>query len=69
MKPFIDECGIIHIAYMTKALFYQRKWLPLVLGHGRHDKKTSDDSNRAWPQISSSSAIGSPMTISTNHSG
>ena len=21
MKPFIDECGIIHIAYMVTALF------------------------------------------------
>ena len=30
MKPFIDECGIIHIAYMATAMFYQRKWLPLV---------------------------------------
>ena len=30
MKPFIDECGIIHITYMANALFYQRKWLPLV---------------------------------------
>ena len=30
MKPFIDECGIIHIAYMATAMFYQKKWLPLV---------------------------------------
>ena len=30
MKPFIDECGIIHIAYMAIAMFYQRKWLPRV---------------------------------------
>ena len=30
MKPFIDECGIIHIAYMATAMFYQNKWLPLV---------------------------------------
>ena len=30
MKPFIDECGIIHITYMATAMFYQKKWLPLV---------------------------------------
>ena len=24
MKPFIDECGIIHIAYMATAMFIKR---------------------------------------------
>ena len=39
MKPFIDECGIIHIAYMATAMFYQRKWLPLVCVVGKITQK------------------------------
>ena len=31
IKPFIDECGIIHITYMANALFLPEKWLPQAI--------------------------------------
>ena len=39
MKPFIDECGIIHIAYMATATFLSKE---VVTTSGRvYDKRTT----------------------------
>ena len=49
MKPFIDECGIIHIAYMATATFLSKEVVttsgePLVdrSTHGSHADKSSE---------------------------
>ena len=51
MKPFIDECGIIHIAYMATAMFLSKEVVTTSEGdhHSTHSQLHHTTGGRYTP--------------------